>query len=201
MKFLDYFRERYTTKTYDSTQKIGSEQLAELKEILRLSPSSINSQPWQFIFVESESLREKLAPASQHNGDKVRNCTAVIVMCSRYDIDGFEEWFKANSPEYAVGYFVNNIKPKGEAAVREWFTRQLYISLGVVLSACATMGIDSTPMEGIDTEKYDKILNIDTTKYRSVVAVALGIRTTDDFNQPSLKPKTRRPLSDVVVSL
>jgi nitroreductase/dihydropteridine reductase len=27
--------------------------------------------------------------------------------------------------------------------------------LGVLLSACADMGIDSTPMEGIEPEKYD----------------------------------------------
>ena len=48
MPFLEVAQNRYTTKTYNG-EIIPEETLHVLKEILRLAPSSINSQPWQFI--------------------------------------------------------------------------------------------------------------------------------------------------------
>ena len=68
--------------------------------------------------------------------------------------------------------------------------RQAYISLGVLLTALPTMGIDATPMEGIDLQAYDSILG--HAKYRPIVAVALGRRDPKDENQPTLTPKSRR---------
>lgn len=53
MNFIELAQSRYTTKTY-SSKKINENLITELKEILRLSPSSINSQPWRFVFVSDE---------------------------------------------------------------------------------------------------------------------------------------------------
>lgn len=61
------------------------------------------------------------------------------------------------------------------------------------------MNIDSTPMEGIDTEAYDKLL--DVKGYKTLFAVTIGYRDPNDANQPAVKPKSRLPLSDVVVSI
>jgi len=63
------------------------------------------------------------------------------------------------------------------------------LALGIFLSACAEMGIDSTPMEGVEPENYDKILN--QTDYATLAAVAIGHRGQEDSNQPSKKPKSR----------
>ncbi len=43
MSFIKSMKNRYTTKKYDNTKKIDAEKIQELKEILQLSPSSINS--------------------------------------------------------------------------------------------------------------------------------------------------------------
>ena len=58
------------------------------------------------------------------------------------------------------------------------------------------MGIDSTPMEGIVPEEYDKILSLD--EYATLVAVAIGYRDEDDFNQPSKKPKSRMSIEKII---
>ncbi len=52
------------------------------------------------------------------------------------------------------------------------------------------MGIDSTTMEGIDTDAYTEALGL--RDYRVLVAVALGKRSDEDYNQLSLSPKKRR---------
>ena len=61
------------------------------------------------------------------------------------------------------------------------------------------MGIDATPMEGIEPENYDKIL--EQKDYASLVAVAIGYRDEDDFNQPSKKPKLRMAINKVVENI
>ena len=37
---------RYSTKDFDTNKKISKEDFQSLKDILRLSPSSTNIQPW-----------------------------------------------------------------------------------------------------------------------------------------------------------
>lgn len=108
----------------------------------------------------------------------------------------FEKQIEEELPEGAVGYYKEFIKPKPEEEIKAWFNRQVYLALGVFLSACAEMGIDATPMEGIEPENYDKILN--NKDYATVVAVAIGYRDEEDFNQPDRKPKSRLAFNKVI---
>ena len=87
-------------------------------------------------------------------------------------------------------------KPKGDVGLYAWINNQVYIALGFFLSACASMGIDSTPMEGIINTEYDKLLN--EPQYTTLFAVAIGYRDPEDSNQLHLRPKSRLPLEEVV---
>jgi hypothetical protein len=51
-------------------------------------------------------------------------------------------------------------------------------------------------MEGIDPPKYDEILGLGGSGYRTVVACAAGYRSSAD--KYALAPKVRYPLADVV---
>ena len=66
MNFLSIAQNRYTTKMYNG-KRIPEDTLNQLKEILRLSPSSINSQPWQFVFVGDERKNEVFAHTCELN--------------------------------------------------------------------------------------------------------------------------------------
>ena len=61
------------------------------------------------------------------------------------------------------------------------------------------MGIDATPMEGIEPENYDKIAGLE--QYASIVAVAIGYRDAEDFNQPTRKPKSRLDINAVTQTI
>lgn len=188
--------ERYTTKAYDGTTTLAAEQVATLAEVLRLSPSSINSQPWHFTIVGDADTKARLAEASMMNREKVLACSHVIVLRTYRSSTDFEATRIADLHPYAQAYFENNVATRGEAEVVAWRSRQVYIALGVLLATCAEMGIDSTPMEGIDTSAYDTILADD--RYTTLVAVAVGRRAEDDPNQPHLTPKKRRTAEDVI---
>lgn len=45
MSFLEKMKNRYTVKKYNAAGTVDAEKIEELKEILKFSPSSINSQP------------------------------------------------------------------------------------------------------------------------------------------------------------
>ncbi|WP_046758303.1 nitroreductase family protein [Kordia jejudonensis] len=196
MSFITSMQQRYTTKKYNDSKKIAVEKIEELKEILRLSPSSINSQPWKFTFVSDSEVKEKLSKVSWLNTEKVVDSDTVIVFSRIDDTSLFEQQIEATLPKGAVDYYKEFIKPKPDAEIKAWFDKQVYLSLGILLSACAEMGIDATPMEGIEPDNYDKILGI--KNYKTLAAVAIGYRHEDDGNQPSKNPKSRRNISEVV---
>ncbi|TZF94343.1 NAD(P)H-dependent oxidoreductase [Chryseobacterium panacisoli] len=197
MNFLDQMKKRYTVKKYNPQGKISEEQIEELKEILNLSPSSINSQPWNFIFVNDTELKKQLGDKSYFNKEKVLDSSHIIVFQVIKNIEHFEKQIEENLPEGSVNYYRTMVKPKGEEAIKSWLGHQVYLSLGVLLSACAAMGIDSTPMEGIEPEEYDVILK--NEKYETLFAVAIGKRDDADANQPKFNPKKRLNAEKVIV--
>ncbi len=199
MSFLESMQRRYTTKKYDASKKIENQKIETLKEILHLSPSSINSQPWRFTFISDSDTKKKLSEVSWLNTNKVLDSDTVVVFSRINNINLFEEQIEKGLPKGAVDYYKEFIKPQPEEQIKAWFGRQVYLALGILLSACAEMGIDATPMEGIEPKNYDSILN--QTDYTTLVVVAIGYRDQDDFNQPSKNPKSRRDINKVIETI
>lgn len=195
MDFLQLAQNRYITKLY-SSKRVSDEDIAKLKEILRLTPSSINSQPWQFVFISDEPTKEAFAKVSFINEERIRQASHLVVFMANSALPSFEEKLAKASTEAGVGFYHKVQKPKGDVSLYAWMNNQVYISLGFFLSACASMGIDSTPMEGIINTEYDKLLN--EPQYTTLFAVAIGYRDPEDSNQLHLHPKSRLPLEDVV---
>ena len=189
MNFLSIAQNRYTTKMYNG-KRIPEDTLNQLKEILRLAPSSINSQPWQFVFVGDKRKNEVFVPLSLMNEQRVKQASHIIIFRVLESVALFEEQAAAYLSEGALAFYSQHIKSKGEALVLSWMGHQVYVALGYFLSACSSMGIDSTPMEGILPAEYDKHLPKDG--YRTLFAVAIGYRDPDDANQPDRTAKKRK---------
>jgi nitroreductase/dihydropteridine reductase len=199
MTFLELMESRYTTKKYDGTKKISKIELNELKKIVRLSPSSLNSQPWKFTFVSDEKTKNQLADVSMHNREKILFCDSVVVFSRIENLKYFERLINSEMAQYQIDYYNNFIKVKPENEIKSWFSNQLYLSLGIFLSACASMNIDSTPMEGIEPEKYNEILGL--KDFHTEFAVCIGYRDSEDKNQPHIKSKIRLPKEKVIASI
>ena len=197
MDIIKLLQSRYTTKVYDPSFRLSEEQLATIKEVLRLSPSSINSQPWAFELIDDKALKSVLAEESWSNLERVKQASLLIVFYTYRDVETFikERIDTQETPAQAQTYFHNYVASQGSEAIQAWQTHHIYLALGVLLTSLASMGLDSTPLEGIDVDKYDKILGRE--KYRPVLAVLVGRHAEDDFNHPSRKSKQRR--NDVIL--
>ena len=182
---------RYAVKKFDSTRKIPQKDWNLLKESLRLCPSSYGLQPWKFIVVENQDLRVKLREVSW-NQSQVTDCSHFLVMLYKEKVDrnfirsNMEKISKVRSiPIESLAGFEKAITsdlidgPRSQT-IETWAQRQVYIAMGFLLETASLIGIDATPMEGLDPIAYDSLLNIKETGWKTVAAVALGYRHGED---------------------
>lgn len=161
---------RYTTKEFNPTKKISETNMVEVKNLLRMSPSSVNLQPWHFIIANTTEGKARMAKGTQgffhFNEPKVTNASAVILFCSKITAD--DTYYKhIADTEDKNGRFPNEDIKKGfEGAVKtfagihkydlkdlqHWMEKQVYLNIGGFLLGVASLGIDATPMEGIDVK-------------------------------------------------
>ena len=123
MSFIKSMQDRYTTKKYDASKKIKKQEIEELQQILRLSPSSINSQPWKFTFVSDLDTKKQLSEVSWINTHKVLDSDTTVVFSRINNLPLFEEQIEKELPEGAVNYYKEYIKPLPEAQIKAWFDK------------------------------------------------------------------------------
>ena len=199
MNILELIQKRYSAKKYNSDKAIPQEKIEDLKAILRLTPSSINIQPWKFTFVQNPEIKAKLASVSMHNTEKINQAKLLVVFSVADDLDVFQKVVDKELPQARRDWY-NQIKASmPEADLKIWLSKQVYIALGVGLTASIALGLDSTAMEGIESDKYMDILNM--TAYKPLFAMAVGYGSEDDFNRIEATPKSRRPQESVIETI
>ena len=213
---IEDLRWRHTAKRYDPTKRIPAEDLDIFLEVLRLSPSSINSQPWRFIVIDSENARERL---DKTFGDKYPfnrphcfDASQIILFAHnpRYSRDDYSQIIdqeirdgrmKPEERDKAFAKFIfaeMNTDKAGNTAA--WTKAQLYIALGNALHALARLKIDATPLEGIDTPAVNEEFKQELDGYQCDVALAIGYHhPEEDFNADL--PKSRLKLGDILIKI
>jgi nitroreductase len=197
---------RYAVKAFDPNHKIPNACWDSLETALQLTPSSYGMQPWKFIVVEDQGLKEQLRAASW-NQKQVTDCSHFIVFThhpdvQESDVDRFlSAMAKARKIpiENLAGYkkvIQNDLNGPRKAMIAEWTARQCYIALGNFMTSAALVGVDTCPMEGLDPAKYDEILGLKDTRFRTVVACAAGYRAADD--RFAAEAKIRYPKSEII---
>ncbi len=209
MEFLQKLNWRYAVKGFDAAKKVPTEQFENLLEALRLAPSSYGLQPWKFVVVENAELREKLKAAAWNQG-QITDASHLLVLCRKEkigqaEIDHFTEVTATERGQNVADLETYKKMMEGGVlgmdAARQatWAGEQVYLALGVLLSACASADIDACPMEGFDSAQYDQILDLPAKGLRSVVVCAIGYRSADD--KYAMAKKVRYPKEEVFVRL
>lgn len=188
---VDTLNWRYATKSFDATRKISATDWQTLEASLHLSPSSFGLQPWKFLVIENKEIRQKLKAVSWDQS-QITEASHLVVFCLRKNISAKEIDQHLHNISKIRGVSLDSLKQYREMMlgfvsrdpktfdVNSWATRQVYIALGFFLLSAASLGIDSCPMEGIDTEQYNKILNLDQQGLSAVVVATAGYRSSDD---------------------
>jgi nitroreductase / dihydropteridine reductase len=217
MDLLSVAKTRYTTKAYDATKKIPQEQFERLIEILRLTPSSINIQPWHFFIADHDVAKQRIAKALvgkyAYNAPKVLDSSHTILFCTKADISEEhlanllqqddlsgrfkDEQAKQGQKDSRTGYVSYYRNEKGD--IQRWAENQTFIALGQMLLAAGIEGIDATPMGGFDEAILTDEFGLTEKNLIPSVILTLGYRSETDFN--AKLPKSRLKQEQVFTQL
>lgn len=200
---------RYSTKDFDPNKKISEEDFAKVKEILRMSPSSTNLQPWHFVIANTDEGKKRMAKGTEgffhFNTLKVLNASHVVLFCSRItanedymqhlldveDKDGRYPNEEIKSGMHGGRNLFADIHKYDLKDLQHWMEKQVYLNIGNFLLGVATLGIDACPMEGLDMKALDEEFGLREKGFTAITAVSIGYRTENDFNTTDKTPKSR----------
>ncbi len=213
MDLLSILQQRYSTKAYDSSKKIPQAQFEELLALIRLTPSSINIQPWHFMIAVEQSAKQRIAESLignyAYNASKVLDSSHTLVFCSKTDIDEtylqqlnnqenldgrFKDLASQQQRHQSLQNYVQHYH-QSQGDISRWTENQTFIALGQLLTTAALKGIDATPIGGFNAEILSQQLKLDTLGLKPSVIVALGYRSDSDFN--AKLPKSRLDESEI----
>lgn len=209
MDIVSIALKRYSTKAFDASKKLTDEQAANLKTLLRFSPSSTNSQPWHFIVASTDEGKARIAKSAAgnyvFNERKMLDASHVVVFCAKTAMD--DAWLeKVVNQEDADGRFATPEAKAGNHKGRvffadmhrkdlkdddQWMAKQVYLNVGNFLLGVGAMGLDAVPIEGFDAAVMDAEFGLKEKGYTSLVVVPVGHHSVEDFN--AALPKSRLP--------
>lgn len=211
MDMLKLAQTRYTAKHYDPSRGLDDQTIESLAEILRLSASSVNIQPWHFVFIRSAEAKARLMPTvKDFNIDRVKDAPLIVLFCAKNEIDAAHldrlvEKEKADG-RYGAAVDVGSLDAlrRGAVAVycatpestRLWTHEQVMLAMGSFLTSVAAMGLDATCLGGLFMERVDEIFDLKTQGFHTVVGCAVGYHLPSDAN--ASRPKSRFNLDEIV---
>lgn len=210
-EILNALNNRFACKQFDKNKKIKDEELNLILESGRLSPSSIGIEPWKFLVISNEELKNELANVTLGGKKQLPSCSHLVILLNRTandlkaDSDYLNKLFYEDKhlPKEVADIMLKMIKDvndnrfkNDEKDINHYSREQSYIALGTMLTTSALIGVDSCTIGGYDSEAVKKILSdrnlLDTNHFNISCMLALGYRNENPT------PKTRRSFEDVV---
>lgn len=143
------FRTARSYNGYDD-RPVTEVQIEAIYDLLKMGPTSANTQPARFVFCLSQDAKDRLASvASDSNAAKIRKAPASVII--GMDTEFYEKMPQLfpHAPEAAAWF-------KGAAAHPTAFRNSSLQGAYFVVAARA-IGLDVGPMSGFDNAKADEL--------------------------------------------
>jgi 3-hydroxypropanoate dehydrogenase len=128
---------------------VAPELLQKVYELAALAPTSMNTQPTRYVFLNSPASRERLLPAMMPgNLEKTRTAPVTVIVAT--DTKFFEFMPKVWHREGAKENFESNPALASATATRNGTLGGAYF-----IMAARAVGLDCGPMSGFDPAKVD----------------------------------------------
>ncbi|RVT56330.1 nitroreductase family protein [Niallia taxi] len=191
---------RRSIKVYDPTVKISREEMIEILEKASKAPSSINMQPWRFVVIDTEEGKEKLAPLSRFNKEKVLSSSAVIaVFGDKKNFDYAEEIY-SNAVE--LGYMPQEVKDAQINAFTPYYANMsedvmkdtIMLDAGLVsmqlMLVARAYGYDTNPIGGYEKDQIAESFGLEKDRYIPIMLLTIGKAANEGFQSYRLPVDT-----------
>lgn len=201
---------RRATRAYDPNKKISADDFNYILEMARLSPSSVGSEPWQFLVIQNPAIRQQLKAVGWGMVTQLDDASHLVVILAkknaRYDsayLYSLLEKRNLTQPQieqalarYKSFQLEDTRIAENEHSLFDWTSKQTYIALANMMTGAALIGIDSCPIEGFDYAKVNQILAdhqlFDPQEWGVSVIATFGYRAKD------IAPKSRKSMDEIV---
>ncbi|WP_174731482.1 nitroreductase family protein [Mesobacillus harenae] len=156
---------------------IPKKEMSKILELVRLSPSAWNLQPWRLHVVIESTLKNKLEEAA-YGQKQVGSAPAVFVVISDMEdvLANLPDTIHPSIPEARREEEVSNlasffngmsIEERGQ-----WGLTQTNIAFGFLMMAVQGLGYSSVPMLGFDQQKVKELLDLpEHAKFAGILPV------------------------------
>jgi 3-hydroxypropanoate dehydrogenase len=131
---------------------VSRDVLERAVEIAELGPTSANSLPARYVFVQSPAAKERLRPCvGAGNLEKTMKAPATAIVAA--DVKFYENFARTfpTRPEMA-----DRFSPPDQAEATKAFARDnALLQMGYFILAARSLGLDCGPMGGFDRAKTD----------------------------------------------
>ncbi len=189
---------RYATKKMDPAKAVPEGDVARILDAIRMAPTSSGTQPFEVFVITNPEIRGEIRKVAWDQA-QITDGSHLLVFAAwdnytapRIDAVVSQMEDERGGANPLLSQYYDNLKaaylPRAADVNYEHAARQAYIALGFALMAAAEAQVDSTPMEGFDPAKVDKILGLKDKGLRSVILLPLGYRdTSGDWLLPMKK--------------
>ncbi|MEG9476719.1 NAD(P)H-dependent oxidoreductase [Mannheimia indoligenes] len=206
---LNAFHYRASTRSYDGNKKIPAEDMNYILELGRLSPSSVGSEPWQFIVLQNPELRQAIKPYCWGIPTMETSSHIVVILAkknARFDSQYFAEimdrrGLEGEAREKAMAVYKKFQEQDigildNERSLFDWASKQTYIALGNMMTGAAMIGVDSCPIEGFAYKEVNQILAdaglFDPNEW------GISVMCTFGYRDKEIRQKSRKTFEQVV---
>jgi len=165
-----------------STRQIEPDKINALFEAAQLAPSSMNIQPWRFIYATQDNKEEfqlLFDCLAESNQRWVQNAFMLVLSVT----------------EESYIYKNNN-------QINKYAWHDTGTAMGMLMVQAESLGLVTHPMGGFDHEKARKNLDL-REPYVPAAMIAIGYpcnieELPDDLKRRQLSARNRKPLAEVV---
>jgi|SRR5271165_2877907 len=146
---LDQLFRQARTHSVWLPKRVPAETLHEVYEVARMGPTSANSSPARFVFLESAAAKTRLLPAlAPQNVEKTKAAPVTAIVA--WDTEFYEKLPKLFPHADMRSYFVDK-----QALIDETAFRNSSLQGGYFILAARALGLDCGPMSGFDAGKVE----------------------------------------------
>lgn len=178
---------RHACKKFDPQKKISQSDVETILAAAHLSPTSFGLEAWKILIIKSDDVKKRLRPACWDQAQVTDSSHVLVILAkpclaspdSDYIIKNLK---RRQLPADMTAAYISRYKEYMETEVfpkmsaYAWCSKQCYIVLANIMTAAASLSIDSCPMEGFEKVAVEKVLKVNTDEYEVAVLVALGYR-------------------------
>lgn len=198
MDFKKLVEKRFAARNYNE-KKIDDDKIDQILEMIQLSPSALNLQPWKVKVIADDNLKEKLYQNSMDQ-KHIKSCSHVLIMCADTNLKGQAEKIingikLSGAPEEVLQFYEMAVKRLIQRPEQELLCeaqKNVFIATTQGVYAAKSLGIDSCIVQGFDSEAFAQILELPENIVPTVL-ITLG------YTLEESSPKIRFPKEEMIL--